>query len=144
VWEDRSTTVVAHYSHGELLVAILRGLAVTGKSTDPIDSDDLAAGDEFHIGGRAATSALFDQLGWRPGVQVVDVGCGIGGPAQYLARHREARVTGVDLTRSSSRSPASLPEGAGWPIWWMSRSAMLWSCRSRTAAWMGPACCMSG
>jgi ubiquinone/menaquinone biosynthesis C-methylase UbiE len=98
VWEDRSTTVVAHYSQGELLAAILRGLAATGKSTDPIDSDDLAAGDEFHVGGRAATSALFDQLGWRPGVQVVDVGCGIGGPARYLARHREARVTGVDLT----------------------------------------------
>ena len=98
MWDDRSTTVVAHYSHGELLAAILRGLAATGKSTDPIDSDDLAAGDEFHIGGRAATSALFDQLGWRPGVQVVDVGCGIGGPARYLARHREARVTGVDLT----------------------------------------------
>jgi SAM-dependent methyltransferase len=98
VSDDRSSSVVAHYSHGELLAAILRGLAATGKSTDPIDSDDLAAGDEFHIGGRAATSALFDQFGWRPGVQVVDVGCGIGGPARYLARHRDARVTGVDLT----------------------------------------------
>jgi ubiquinone/menaquinone biosynthesis C-methylase UbiE len=73
-------------------------LAATGKSTDPIDSDDFAAGDEFHIGGRADTSALFHQFGWRPGVQVVDVGCDIGGPARYLARHREARVTGVDLT----------------------------------------------
>jgi SAM-dependent methyltransferase len=98
VGDDRSSTVVAHYSHGELLAAILRGLAATGKSTDPIDSDDLAAGDEFHIGGRAATSALFDQLAWRPGVHVLDVGCGIGGPSRYLARHRDARVTGVDLT----------------------------------------------
>jgi SAM-dependent methyltransferase len=98
VSDDRSSSVVAHYSHGELLAAILRGLAATDKSTDPIDSDDLAAGDEFHIGGRAATSALFDQLGWRPRLQVVDVGCGIGGPARYLARHRDARVTGVDLT----------------------------------------------
>jgi ubiquinone/menaquinone biosynthesis C-methylase UbiE len=95
---DRSSTVVAHYSHGELLAAILRGLAATGKATDRIDSDELAAGDEFHIGGREATSALFDQLDWRPGVRVLDVGCGIGGPARYLARHRGARVTGVDLT----------------------------------------------
>lgn len=98
MWDDRSSTVVEHYSHGELLAAILRGLAATGRSTDPIDSDDLAAGDEFHIGGRAATSALFGQLAWRPSVQVLDVGCGIGGPARYLARHRDARVTGVDLT----------------------------------------------
>lgn len=96
--DDPSSAVVAHYAHGELLAAILRGLAATGKPTDRIDSDDLAAGDEFHIGGRAATVALFDQLGWRPGVRVLDVGCGIGGPARYLARHRGARVTGVDLT----------------------------------------------
>lgn len=96
--DNRSSAVVVHYSHGELLAAILRGLAATGKPTDRIDSDDLAAGDEFHIGGRAATLALFDQLGWRPGLRVLDVGCGVGGPARYLARHRGARVTGVDLT----------------------------------------------
>lgn len=95
---DRSSSVVAHYSHGALLAAILRGLAARGKATDRVDSDELAAGDEFHIGGREATSALFDQLDWRPGVHVLDVGCGIGGPARYLARHRGARVTGVDLS----------------------------------------------
>lgn len=95
---DQSSSVVAHYSHGALLAAILRGLAARGKATDRVDSDELAAGDEFHIGGREATSALFDQLDWRPGVHVLDVGCGIGGPARYLARHRGARVTGVDLS----------------------------------------------
>jgi hypothetical protein len=41
VGDDRSSTVVAHYSHGGMLAA-------TGKPTDRIDSDDLAAGDEFH------------------------------------------------------------------------------------------------
>jgi SAM-dependent methyltransferase len=96
--DDRSTTVVEHYSHGGLLAAILRGLAATGKSTDPIEPDDLTAGDEFHVGGRVATSALFDQLPWRPAVHILDVGRGIGGPARYLARHRDARVIGVDLT----------------------------------------------
>jgi ubiquinone/menaquinone biosynthesis C-methylase UbiE len=98
VRDEQSSTVVSHYSHGELLAAILRGLAAMGKPTDPIDSDDLAAGDEFHIGGRAATAALFDQVDWRPGMHVLDVGSGIGGPARYLARHRHAQVTGVDLT----------------------------------------------
>jgi len=98
VRDEQLSTVVSHYSQGELLAAILRGLAAMGKPTDPIDSDDLAAGDEFHIGGRAATTALFDQVDWRPGMHVLDVGSGIGGPARYLARHRHAQVTGVDLT----------------------------------------------
>ena len=104
---DRSSSVVAHYSHGALLAAILRGLAARGKATDRIDSDELAAGDEFHIGGREATSALFDQLDWRPGVQVLDLGCGIGDQPGIW------RVTVVPASpvltcpRSSSRSLAS-------------------------------------
>jgi hypothetical protein len=68
------------------LAAILQGLAAAGKPTDRIDSDDLTAGDEFHIGGREATSALFDQLGWQSGMQVLDLGCGIGtGPVSGAA-----------------------------------------------------------
>ena len=144
VGDDRSSTVVAHYSHGELLAAILRGLAATGKTTDRIDSDDLAAGDEFHIGGREATSALFDQLDWRPGVQVLDVGCGIGGPARYLARHRGARVTGVDLAPEFVEVARELTRRCGWTRWWISRWATAWRCQFPTAALMRPACCMSG
>jgi MPBQ/MSBQ methyltransferase len=143
VRDDRSTTVVEHYSHGGLLAAILRGLAATGKSTDPIDSDDLAAGDEFHVGGRVATSALFDQLAWRPGVHILDVGCGIGGPARYLARHRDACVIGVDLTPEFVEVARELAR-AGWLMRCTSRSAMPCTCRSRTAAWTRPACYMSG
>jgi SAM-dependent methyltransferase len=144
VGDDRSSTVVAHYSHGGLLAAILRGLAATGKPTDRIDSDDLAAGDEFHIGGREATSALFDQLGWQSEMQVLDLGSGIGGPARYLARHRDAPVIGVDLTPEFievAREPTrrcglaetvefQVGSGLELPI--------------RTVASMQPASCMSG
>ena len=63
--------------------------------------------------GRAATLALFDQLGWRPGVRVLDVGCGLGGPARYLARHRGARVTGVDLTPGSVEVARELTSRCG-------------------------------
>ena len=140
--DDRSSPVAAHYSHGELPAAILRGLAATGKATDRIDSDELAAGDEFHIGGREATSALFDQLDWRPGVQVLDVGCGIGGPARYLARHRGARVTGVDLSPEFVKVARELALRCGLAEVDF-QVATAWRCQFPTAALMRPVCCMS-
>ena len=130
--DEQSSSVVSHYSHGELLPAILRGLAAMGKPTDPIDSDDLAAGDEFHIGGRAATTALFDQLGWQTGMHVLDVGSGIGGPARYLARHRHAQVTGVDLTPEFVEVARELTRlRSGW------RVGVSWSVRITVAAVSG-------
>lgn len=32
----------------------------------------------------------------RPGMKVLDVGCGIGGPAREIARFSDARITGVN------------------------------------------------
>jgi SAM-dependent methyltransferase len=60
--------------------------------------EDLAAIDEFHIGGNEATATLADQLGLRPGMALLDLGSGIGGPARFLARRYGCRVTGIDLT----------------------------------------------
>jgi SAM-dependent methyltransferase len=124
--------------------AILRGLAATGKPTDRIDSDDRAAGDEFHLGGREATSALFDQLGWQSEMQVLDLGCGIGGPARYLARHRDAPVIGVDLTPEFIEVAREPTRRCG-----LAETVEFQVCSGlelpiRTVASMQPACCMSG
>jgi cyclopropane fatty-acyl-phospholipid synthase-like methyltransferase len=42
---------------------------------------------------------LADQAGFRPGDRLIDVGCGIGGPAAAVAAHTGARVTGVNISR---------------------------------------------
>ena len=42
---------------------------------------------------------LAAKLNIRPGMKVLDIGCGWGGMALYLARVTEARVTGVTLSR---------------------------------------------
>jgi len=106
-------TVAQHYSHGSLEAAILDGLRLCGKDPNRINPDDLAPADEFHIGGRQATMEFADQLSLRPGMELLDIGSGIGGPARYFAHHRKCRVTGIDLTDEYVRVAGALSQRAG-------------------------------
>src|SRR5215468_3181167 len=106
-------TVAQHYTHGSLEAAILDGLRSSGKDPDRLDPDDLLAADEFHTGGRQATVEFADHLGLRPGMELLDIGSGIGGPARYFAHHRKCRVTGIDLTDEYARVAGALSERAG-------------------------------
>jgi ubiquinone/menaquinone biosynthesis C-methylase UbiE len=99
--------VAAHYTRGELEEKILSKLRSTGKDLDQLKADDFALLDEFHLGGRDATEALAKFMEIRPGKHLLDVGCGIGGPARYFASHG-CRVTGVDLTEEFLGVAASL------------------------------------
>ena len=91
-------TVSGHYTHGGLEAAIREGINRLGKSIDEITLDDLAAVDEFHIGGRVATESFLDQLDIDDSHHVLDVGCGLGGTGRYAAHRYGCRVTGIDLT----------------------------------------------
>lgn len=90
--------VVGHYSSYGVLDRIRAGLSAMGADPDDVPPEALAPVDEFHIGGADATAALLSGLDVRPGMTVLDIGCGIGGPARAIARQTGARVTGVDLT----------------------------------------------
>ncbi len=87
-----------HYTHGSLAAAILGGLEEAAGHAGDITSADLAPVDEFHIGGRAASVHLIDQLGFESGMRILDVGSGLGGTARYVAENCGCRVTGIDLT----------------------------------------------
>ncbi len=93
-----SDAVAAHYTHGRLLEAILAGVRALGKTPDTVGVDDLAPVDEFHIGGRQASEDFIGQVGLSSGDLVLDVGCGIGGTARYVASTCGCRVSGIDLT----------------------------------------------
>jgi ubiquinone/menaquinone biosynthesis C-methylase UbiE len=94
---DRSS-VSDHYARSGLIGAIENGIIRMGKTTDTVTIDDLAPVDEFHIGGRRATEELIGQLGIAPGDHVLDVGCGLGGPARFVADRFKCQVSGIDLT----------------------------------------------
>jgi ubiquinone/menaquinone biosynthesis C-methylase UbiE len=75
--------------------------------------DDLAPVDEFHIRGREATLELANLIALSSDDHVLDVGCGIGGSARFLAENFGARVTGIDLTLEYCELATELSERAG-------------------------------
>ncbi|MAN79721.1 MAG: hypothetical protein CMF64_04945 [Magnetovibrio sp.] len=105
--------VAAHYTHGSLMDAILTKLDEAGESLDGLSALDLAPLDHLHGRGREATDEMIDRLAPRAGQHVVDIGCGVGGPARYLAAMTGARVSGVDLTPEFIAVAAELAERTG-------------------------------
>jgi len=87
-----------HYTRRSLGETILAALRAAGKDLDRLTPDDLAPVDEFHSGQRNATVRLAQLAQIRGGEDVLDVGCGIGGPSRFLAENFGCRVTGLDLT----------------------------------------------
>jgi len=92
--------------------AILGALAAAGRDVNALTVDVLAPADHFHGGGKTATDRLARLAGIRPGMRVLDVGGGLGGPARTLATYG-ARVTVVDVTESFVRTGAALTARLG-------------------------------
>ncbi len=105
---DVERDVARHYASANLLDNILAALKAAGRSEAEVRPDDLAPFEELHIGGRAATEYLVGKLDLRPGDQVLDVGCGIGGAARFIAATRGCRVTGIDLTPAFIKAAQTL------------------------------------
>jgi MPBQ/MSBQ methyltransferase len=93
--------------------AMLEALVAAGKSLDALTIDDLAPLDQFHGGGKPATLRLGRLGGLRPGLRVLDVGGGFGGPARTLAVEFGCRVTVADLTESYARAARMLTTRLG-------------------------------
>jgi SAM-dependent methyltransferase len=93
-----TTSVEKHYGDAELWDRIVRGIQACGKDLDALTVDDLGGVEEFHIRGREVTHHLAGLAGVRSSDRVIDVGCGIGGPARVLAAQHGCTVVGVDLT----------------------------------------------
>jgi SAM-dependent methyltransferase len=91
------TDLTEHYTSGiaARLEGILEELSPGGGR---VTTEQLSGFDHFHTAGKAATVRNADLL--QPAAEdlVLDAGCGLGGPARYLAERFGCRVVGVDLT----------------------------------------------
>jgi len=112
--EDSAEKLVAqHYRLADLEERLLAALEANGISRTGLTAQQLSAVDEFHVGAREATVAIAGQLKLTPGMRLLDIGCGVGGPARYFASAHHCDVTGIDLTEDFIRAAESLTARVG-------------------------------
>jgi cyclopropane fatty-acyl-phospholipid synthase-like methyltransferase len=77
---------------------IVSALNKMSKPLQGLTVEDLAPVDHFHARGLPATVELADRLPIKAGQVILDIGCGLGGPARYMAKRFQCNVSGVDIT----------------------------------------------
>lgn len=109
----RLERVGAHYGRTNLEATIMARLAETGVSAEDLTPEQLAPVDQFHMGGREATFELLRLAALGDGLEIIDVGGGLGGAARSLAVESVATVTVLDATDEFCRAGAKLTELVG-------------------------------
>ena len=87
-----------HYASEGITDRVLTALRNANGPDVPITPETLAPIDHFHGKGVIATDELVAELQPKASDNLLDIGCGIGGPARWIAAKYGCRVTGVDLT----------------------------------------------
>ncbi|HVH76157.1 MAG TPA: methyltransferase domain-containing protein [Stellaceae bacterium] len=102
-----------HYRSTGLTERLKTALTAFGPEEQRLTPPQLAALDQFHTRGLAATADLARLAGITADMSVLDIGSGIGGPARFLAATRGCRVTGVDLSEPFVAAARYLTERTG-------------------------------
>ena len=87
-----------HYGISGILNSILDGLESSGKDLHSLEPGDLSPIDEFHTRGIESTVEIANLAQLQSHHNVLDVGCGLGGSARYIATEYGCSVVGIDLT----------------------------------------------
>ena len=90
--------VEEHYASEGITARVMAALRKVNGPDVPITPETLAPIDHFHGKGAIATKELAAVVQPKESDHVLDIGCGIGGPARWIAAKYGCRVTGVDLT----------------------------------------------
>jgi sarcosine/dimethylglycine N-methyltransferase len=92
-------SVEQHYASAGIIERILATLRRVHGRDVTMTPGTLAPIDHFHGKGVIATEELARALQPRPTDHLLDIGCGIGGPARWIAAEYGCHITGVDLTQ---------------------------------------------
>ncbi len=92
------TIVQHHWAGTDRLARIEAALRAAGKNPEKFTPQELYPYDQMHGRGIVATIELAGYAALRPGMRVLDLGCGLGGASRYLTAECGCAVTGIDLT----------------------------------------------
>lgn len=110
---DVINSVRDHYRAIGLTERLKSALSAVGSEDQRLLPQQLAALDQFHTRGLAATTELATLAGITADMSVLDVGSGIGGPARFIAAACGCRVTGIDLSEPFVDAARYLTERTG-------------------------------
>ncbi|MGE5168797.1 MAG: class I SAM-dependent methyltransferase [Rudaea sp.] len=99
-----SSAIADHWSQVDAYDTIVSALRKMSKPLESLTIEDLAPVDHLHARGYPATVDLADRLPIALGQRILDIGCGLGGPARYIAKRFQCHVTGIDITPSFVRA----------------------------------------
>lgn len=102
-----------HYGQSDLAGKIRQAFKRLGLAPEEVTREDLANLDEIHIRGLEATRELGQLADLKPGMRVLDVGCGVGGPARTLAAEFGCEVVGLEIVGEFCAAAAMLTEWVG-------------------------------
>ena len=103
----------AQYGARDLAGSILRKVRRARPDGVAITARDLYPFDQVHTGAVEATRELAGLAGFASGEHILDVGCGLGGAARFLAAECGCRVAGVDLTEAYCEAARRLTAEVG-------------------------------
>lgn len=91
-------SVSDHWASDDVFARISAAMRSAGLTPESTTVESLAPVDQLHARGLAATVELADALPVQASDHLVDIGCGVGGPARYFAKRFGCRVSGIDIT----------------------------------------------
>ncbi|MFK8008366.1 MAG: class I SAM-dependent methyltransferase [Saprospiraceae bacterium] len=110
--EKFTTSTEEHYHRSNLFEEIINRLEKLDIDMTNVKREDIAGVDEFHVRGAQVSKELAKSIDIK-NTTVLDVGCGLGGPARMLADEYGCQVTGIDLSQEFIRTATNLSELVG-------------------------------
>ena len=106
---DLNKSIKTHYLKERLYEDIVNRLKEQNIALDNVKRSDIAGTDEFHVRGASVSKELADSISLN-GLNILDVGCGLGGPCRMLAEEYNCQTTGIDLSNEYIRTATKLSE----------------------------------
>ena len=107
--ESLNQNIENHYLKEGLYEDIINRLKEQNIALDYVKRSDIAGADEFHVRGATVSKELANSIDIN-GLNVLDVGCGLGGPCRMLADEYNCQTTGIDLSNEYIRTANKLSE----------------------------------